>query len=127
MQWTWTEEANVNDLIEKLKIFAEHRGYKAQKVGQSSVLEISKTSMARQLSGLSSGLRLVITIKQGRTVVDVSGQGTEFGTKGAIGALSLLTGGILLPLAATSAYGAYAQKKLMDDLRKEINDYFDSL
>jgi hypothetical protein len=26
-----------------------------------------------------------------------------------------------------STYGAYAQKKLIDDLRKEINDYFDTL
>jgi hypothetical protein len=127
MQWTWTQEADVNDLIEKLMIFAGHRGYKAQKVGQSGVLEISKTSTARQLSGLSSGLRLLITIRQGITVADVSGYGTEFGIKGAIIALAVLTGGLLLPLAATSAYGAYAQKKLIDDLRKEINEYFDSL
>ncbi|MFO1118835.1 MAG: hypothetical protein U1E38_01430 [Rhodospirillales bacterium] len=127
MQWTWAEEANVNDLMEKLMIFAGHRGYKAQKVGHSSVLEISKTSTVRQLSGLSSGLRLVITVKEGKTMVDVSGHGTEFATKGAIGAFAVLTGGLLAPLAATSAYGAYAQKKLADDLRKEINDYFDSL
>ena len=116
MQWTWTQEADVNDLIEKLMIVAGHRGYKAQKVGQSGVLEISKTSTARQLSGLSSGLRLLITIRQGITVADVSGYGTEVGIKGAIIALAVLTGGLLLPLAATAAYGAYAQKKLIDEL-----------
>ncbi len=125
MQWTWTQEADVNDLMEKLVIFAEHRGYKAQKMKRSNVLESSKTSMARQLSGLSSGLRLVFTITPGRTVVDVSGQGAEFGTKGIIGAVALFSG--LIPLAAIPAYGAYVQKNLLDDLRKEINDYFDTL
>lgn len=126
MQWTWSQEANVNDLMEKIIIFAEHRGYKASKVGQSNVLEISKTSTMRQLSGLSSSLRLFISAKHGKTVIDVSGHGMEFGTKAAVGAVAIMST-LLIPLAATSAYGAYAQKKLIDDLKTEINDYFDSL
>jgi hypothetical protein len=125
MQWTWTQEADVNDLMEKLIIFAEHRGYKAKKVGQSSALEIIKTSTVRQLSGISSGVRLVITTKSGKTVVDVSGYAEEFAIKAAVCAAALLlTSGILAPLPV---YGAYAQKKLMDGVRNEINDYFDSL
>jgi hypothetical protein len=125
MEWTWTEEANVNNLTEKLIIFAEHQGYKSQRIGQKrDILELSKAGKFRQLTGLSAGLRLVITAKQGKTVVNVSGHGKEFALKAVVG----LVGTFLYFLPTVSAaYGAYVQNKMMDDVKKEINDYFDSL
>jgi hypothetical protein len=125
MQWTWTDEANVNDLTEKLIIFAEHQGYKTQRIGRNrDILEMGKTGIFRQLTGLSAGLRLVITAKQSKTVVDVSGHGKEFAIKAVVGLVGIFL--FFLP-TASAAYGAYAQNKLMDDVKKEINDYFDSL
>ena len=125
MQWTWTEEANVNDLTEKLIIFADHQGYKTQRIGRNrDILEMSKTGIFRQLAGLSTGLRLVITAKQGKTMIDVSGHGKEFAIKAVVGLVGIA---LFFPFIASPAYGAYAQNKLMDDIKNEINDYFDSL
>lgn len=125
MQWTWPEKADINDMIDRLIVYGEHRGYQARKVGRSgNVLEMSKGGAVRLLTGLSSGLRLVVTVKQDRTVVDVSGHGKEFALKAAVGVIGFWL--LFIPTAA-AAYGAYMQNKMMDDVRKEINDYFDSL
>jgi hypothetical protein len=59
-----------------------------------------------------------------RTTIDVSGYGKEYALKAAVGVFGLWLFG--LP-TATAAYGAYMQNKLMDDVKKEVNDYFDSL
>jgi hypothetical protein len=125
MQWTWPEEASVNEIIDRLVIYGGHSGYEVRKVGRTGdVLEITKGGTMRLLVGLSSGLRLVITVKQGRTVVDVSGHGKEFALKAAVGVVGLW---IFFIPTAMAAYGAYTQNKLMDNVKKEINDYFDSL
>ena len=108
MQWNWPEKANVNEMMDRLILFAEHKGYAAQKVGRTgNVLEISKGGLTRQCSGLSGGLRLVVTVKQDKTMVDVSGHGKEYAMKAAVGGVSFLFP-VLLPLAATAAYGACA-------------------
>lgn len=131
MQWIWTEEADVNDLMEKLIVFAEHQGYKTQIIGRKrDILQVSKTDTFRLLTGLTSGLRLIITAKQGKTLVDVSGNEKEFGLKFVIMAIGLIGGcACYLPflLVATAAYGLFAQNRLMDNIKKEIDDYFDSL
>jgi hypothetical protein len=125
MQWTWPEKANVNELIDRLVIFGEHRGYQVRKVGHTgNVLEISKAGTMRLIAGLSSGLRLVITTKEDRTVIDVSEYGKEFALKAAVGVVGL---SLFFVPTATAAYGAYMQNKLIDDVKKEVNDYFDSL
>ena len=124
MEWTWTETADVNDLREKLIVFAQHRGYETRKIGKD-ILEISRSSTVRQLTGLTSGVRLILRTGPGRTVVETQGSGKEFAMKG-IGVVGLAFP-LLLPLAATAARGAYVQNRLMDDLKKEIDDYFDSL
>jgi hypothetical protein len=125
MQWSWTEQANVNELTEKLTIFAQHKGYKAQTIGRNrDIFELSKPGILRQLFGLSTGLRLVITAKPGKTEVDVSGYVKEFAIKAVVGLVGLH---LLFVPTALAAYGAYAQNKLMDDIKKEIKDYFDSL
>jgi hypothetical protein len=125
MQWTWPEKANANELMDRLVILGEHRGYQVRKVGHTgNVLEISKGGTMRLLAGLSSGLRLVITAKEDRTVIDVSGYGKEFASKAAVGVIGL---GLFFVPTATAAYGAYLQNKLIDDIKEEVNDYFDSL
>jgi len=124
MEWTWTESADINDLREKLIVFAQHRGYDVRKIGKD-ILEMSRSSSIRQLTGLTSGARLILKAAPGRTVVQVEGTGKEFAMKG-VGLVGIAIP-LLLPIAATAARGAYVQNKLMDDLKKEIDDYFDSL
>jgi|Tabmets5t2r1_1033131.scaffolds.fasta_scaffold126474_1 hypothetical protein len=128
MQWTWTDEANLNDLIEKLMIFAEHRGYKTQVIGRKrDILEISWSVELLRWFCWSSGLRLIITVKQGRIVVDADIPVNEFVTKG----VGFIVGFILIimrvPVIIAPAYGSYVQYKLIEDTKKEIDDYFDSL
>jgi hypothetical protein len=124
MQWTWNERADVNDLLEKVVILAQHGGFKAERIGRNKdVLEIGKTGAWRLLLGISAGLRLVVTTKENRTVVDVSGHVKEFALKGAVGAVGFM----FIPLLPFAAYGAYVQNKLIDDVKKEINEYFDGL
>jgi hypothetical protein len=125
MQWTWPEKANVNEIMDRLGIYGEHRGYQVRRVGHTgNVLEISKAGTMRLLAGLSSGLRLVITAKEDRTVIDVSGYGKEFALKAVVGVAGFW---LLFVPTATAAYGAYLQNKLLDDIKNEVNDYFDSL
>jgi hypothetical protein len=128
MQWTWTDEANVNDLIEKLMIFAEHQGYKTQVIGRKrDILEISWLVELLRWFGWSSGLRLVITVKQGRTVVDADIPVNEFVTKGVGFVIGIILIMMMIPVIIAPAYGSYIQYKLIEDTKKEIDDYFDSL
>jgi hypothetical protein len=123
MQWTWPARMDIKELMARLKIFGEHKGYAVNFVG-GDIVEFKKGGNLRLVSGLSTGLRLVITHKADATVVDVSEHGKEYAIKGAVA-----TAGIWLAFipTATAAYGAYAQNKLMDEVKKEINDYYDDI
>lgn len=125
MEWTWTEPADINDLREKLTVFAQHRHHGARNIGKD-MLDISRSSTLRQLTGLTSGVRLIIRVTPGRTAVQVDGYLKEFAMK-AVGLLGLMLPFPFFPLVFTAGWGVYIQNKLMDDLKKEIDEYFDSL
>jgi hypothetical protein len=124
MEWTWTEAADINDLREKLIVFAQHRHYEARKIGKD-MLDISRSSTIRQIFGLTSGVRLIVRVTPGRTTVQLDGHWKEFAMK-LVGLIGLAIP-IFFPIVITAAWGAYTQNRLMDDLKKEIDEYFDSV
>ena len=131
----YNEVANVNDLIEKLTIFARHKGYKTNKVGHD-ILEIDKSGTWRLLTGLSSSLRIVVIVKPNKTEVDLGNALKEFIIKAVIFFIVFFISqyfrnspiNIIFPFVfVLAAYGAFRQYKLMEDIKIEINDYFNSL
>lgn len=135
MSISYNEAANVNDLIEKLTIFARRKGYKTNKVGHD-ILEIDKSGTWRLLTGLSSSLRILAIVKSNKTEVDLGNVPKEFIIKAVIFFMIFfisqyfrygLISKILPFVFVLPAYGAFRQYKLMEDIKMEINDYFNSL
>lgn len=121
MKLPYNEEADVNDLIDKLITFARHKGYKPEKVGRD-ILEIKKSGTLRLISGLSASLRILVTVKPGKTEIELGDYQKEFVIKAVIGFIAF----IFLPLVFLPAYGAFRQYKLMEAVTAEINDYFNN-
>lgn len=126
MQLFYNEEADINDIIDKLIIFARHKGYRSKKVGRD-ILEIDKSGTLpdtwRLLLGLSIDLRVLVTLKQGKTEVYLSNYQKEFVIKAVVGVALL----VCFPLVVIPIHGALEQYKLIEAIKSEINDYFNSI
>lgn len=118
----WPKQANVDDLIEVLEKYGVRKGYTPIKAGQG-VLELQKTGTVRLLSGLSTGVRIVVTTAPGGTAVEFGEVAKNYGLK----AIVALAASAVPPLLAVPGYGAYQQYQLLEGIRAEINDYINSL
>jgi hypothetical protein len=124
MQRSYNKEANINHLIDKLRRYFQKQGYDA-KVVSSDILEVSKTSTPRKVAGLSSGLRIAVTVKRGQTLVEISGYVEEYVLKGGVAMVAAVFSAGLLALVPI--YGAYQEHKLVKAAWEEIDDYFNDL
>jgi hypothetical protein len=122
MKLSYNEAADVNDLLDKLITFARHKSYEYKKVGPD-VLEIDKSGTWRLFSGQSASLRILVTIKQRRTEIDLGGYQKEFVLKAVIGIIAF----VFLPLLILPVYGAFRQYRLMEAVTAEVNDYFNNI
>jgi hypothetical protein len=126
MQRQYNKVAEVNILIDKIRRHFEKSGYDSKLVS-GNIIEIEKTSTPRKLTGLSTGLRIAVTVKRDQTIIDISGHVEEYLLKGAAALPWLILAAPLAPLAAPAAYGVYQQYKLVKELEQEIDDYFNDL
>ncbi len=110
-------EADVVQLANELRdIFAEDYEVQTMHVSATTVLQARKSSMLRDLTGLSSALTIKITPEHGGTRVEIGMQ--KWFDKAAVAAVAvLLTSGLLLALPAL---GAYWQYKITEDAWKII-------
>src|SRR5689334_5048465 len=126
MRRVYNKQADVKVLIERLRRLFEKQGYDAKPVS-TDILEIKKSSTPRKIAGLSSGLRIAVTVKRDQTTVDLSGHIEEYTLKAIVIAVSLLQIMLLFPLTAAGSYGLYQEYKLIKAALEEIDDYFNDL
>lgn len=122
MAWNrdiWNEEADVDDLVDLFVDFGIKRGYNSTS-GGPGVIELHKTSTIRLFAGLTSGVRLIIASRSGQTSVEYAEHIKQYLIK-----LPVVFVGLgIVPLLPFVAFGTHQQYKLLEDIRKELNDYF---
>lgn len=123
MTWnrqSWNTQADVDELVDTLvRRFGHIGGYQTTS-GGPGVLELQKTSTARLITGLTSGVRLVITTGHNNTTVELREHVKHYLLKVPV---AIVVTPIPL-LLAFPAYGAYQQYQLLEDIRNELNEYF---
>ena len=101
------------------QLFDENYEVQTMQVSSTSVLQARKSSMLRDLTGLSSALTIKITPEHGGTRVEIGMQ--KWFDKAAVAAAAvILSWGLLLALPAL---GAYWQYKITEDAWKVIEDH----
>lgn len=111
-------EADVPQLSAELRKLFDAGDYEVQtmQVSQTAVLQVRKSSMLRDFTGLSAALTVKITPEHGGTRVEIGMQ--KWFDKAAVAAVAVfLSAGLLLALPAL---GAYWQYKLTEDAWKLI-------
>ncbi|MFL6228487.1 MAG: zinc ribbon domain-containing protein [Pyrinomonadaceae bacterium] len=111
-------EADVPQLISELRRLFDDGAYEVQtmQVSHTTVLQARKTSMLRDLTGLSAALTIKITPEHGGMRVEIGMQ--KWFDKAAVAAVAVfLSAGLLLALPAL---GAYWQYKLGEDAWKTV-------
>lgn len=114
-------EADVAQLLSELRKLCDEGDYQVQtvQVAQTSVMQVRKSSMLRDLAGLSAALTIKITPEHGGTRVEVGMQ--KWFDKAAVAAVAvLLSAGLLIALPAL---GAYWQHKLTEGVWKIVEDH----
>jgi hypothetical protein len=106
-------------LVELGHLFSDDYEVQTMQVAATSVLQARKSSMLRDIAGLSTALTIKVTPEPGGTRVEIGMQ--KWFDKAAIAAaLIVLSGGMLLALPAL---GAYWQYKITEDAWKLIEDH----
>src|SRR5262245_21838629 len=124
MQRSFNKKVDINDFIDKLRRYFQKKGYDTKGIS-SDILNVSKTSMPRKVAGLSSGLRIAVTVKRGQTLIEMSGYVEEYVLKVVV---VIFAGFISLGfLALIPIYGAYQEYKLVKAAWDEIDDYFNTI
>jgi len=110
-------EADVIKLTVELRnLFGEDFDVQTMQVSSTAVLQASKSSTLRDITGLSAALTIKVTPETGGTRVEIGMQ--KWFDKAAVAAVALaLSAGLLLALPAL---GAYWQYKLTEDAWKII-------
>jgi hypothetical protein len=111
-------EVDVQQLVAELRKLFDEGDYEVQtmQVAQTAVMQVRKSSMLRDITGLSAALTIKITPEHGGTRVEIGMQ--KWFDKAAVAAVAVfLSAGVLLALPAL---GAYWQYKLTEDAWKTI-------
>jgi hypothetical protein len=113
-------EADIFKLVDELRnIFDQDYEVQTMHVASTTVMQARKSSMLRDLTGLSTALTIKITPEGGGTRVEIGLQ--KWLDKAAIAAVAvLLSAGLLVALPAL---GAYWQYKLTEDAWKIVEGH----
>src|SRR5947207_7894065 len=113
------EADTIKLMVELRDLFDEDFEVQTMQVSSTAVLQARKSSMLRDITGLSAALTIKITPESGGTRVEIGMQ--KWFDKAAIAAIAVvLTSGLLLALPAL---GAYWQYNITEDSWKIIEDH----
>jgi hypothetical protein len=112
-------EADAAQLTNELrKLFDSEYQVQVLQIGSASVLQARRSSMLRDLTGLSSALAIKITPEHGGTRAEMGMQ--KWLDKAAMAAVGYF---VFPPLVALAALGAYWQYKVTEDAWQIIEDH----
>src|ERR1043166_7908222 len=114
-------EADTAQLTRELRaLFDKDTAFEVQamQVASTAVLQARKSSMLRDLTGLSAALTIKVTPEHGGTRVEIGMQ--KWFDKAAVAAVAFV---VFPPLMALPALGAYWQHKLTEDAWRVIESH----